>query len=112
VFIVLGTGATVVRGVCLNNTGGDSHHSGLAWASNDSAIGGPEKCRLSGASRCSELASSACFVATAQRSSLWQSADCEEGGRRSFCNGGLRDERLRSLAESAAVLVLVKSLLR
>jgi hypothetical protein len=60
-FIVLGTGATDEWGACLNNTGGDSLRSELAWASDDGAIGGPEKCRLSGASRCSELASAACF---------------------------------------------------
>jgi hypothetical protein len=52
-FIVLGMGYTDKRGACLNNTGGDSLHSGLALASADGATGGHEKGHLSEASRCS-----------------------------------------------------------
>jgi hypothetical protein len=80
-FIVLRTGATNERGARLNNTGEDSLRSGLAWASDDGATGGPEKGHLSGASCSSELASVACFLAAARHSSLWQSGDCKEVGR-------------------------------
>jgi hypothetical protein len=111
-FVVLRTGITDKRGACLINTGGDSLRIGLAWASDDGAIRGPVKGRLSGASHCSEIASAACSLAAARRSSLQQSGDCEKAGHRSFCRGRLRDERWRLLAELAAVLVLVKSLLR
>jgi hypothetical protein len=62
-FIVLGMGATDKQGACLNNTGGDYLRSGLAWVSDDVAVGGPEKGHLSEAFCCSDLASAACFLA-------------------------------------------------
>jgi hypothetical protein len=45
-FIALRVGITDNLGVCLSNTSGDPPHSGLAWASDDGTIGGPEKCRF------------------------------------------------------------------